>query len=167
MVHQDMKLLKWYLPEEPVLRDLTALVEAAQAGDQGELSRQAIDDDVEKATDDEADQIPLTDPQATLEDVAARFGLDTSAATQLVKNGQAGGQKRAHGDVDADSRTQRYRALDKTADILAQIIDPTSSKDLLADWHRERVQVVSAEEEASLAEQAVKLMEAVKKFDVL
>ena len=82
-------------------------------------------------SDDEAGEIPLTDPQATLEDVAARFGLVSAAAQQLVHNGQAGGTKLRHATVDSDCRTRRYRALDKTADIVAKIIDPTSSKDLL------------------------------------
>eukprot|EP01043_Picozoa_sp_COSAG02_P071788 COSAG02_NODE_13263_length_1418_cov_1.216831_1_plen_414_part_10 len=103
--------------------------------------------------------IPLTDGNATLENVATRFGFDPAKTSVLLRSGKAGGRQTAHAELNDGEHLRRFNALDSTSKIIAKIIDPEMPDLLLDDWHRYNGQLTTSTEKDQLVDNAVALLE--------
>jgi hypothetical protein len=105
--------------------------------------------------------IPLTDKNATLPNVAKRFGFNPARTRSLLQSGTAGGTQAAHATLTDEQHKRRFNALDSTSKIIAKIIDPSTPDELLDDWHRFNGQLTTETEEDQLVDNAILLLEKV------
>jgi hypothetical protein len=123
-------------------------------------ARAFVFDEAADAPDDA--RVPLTNPNAKLEDVGARFGFSGQETRSLVKSGTAGGKHAVHSELDAGEKQRRYNALNSVFEPLAKIIDPREWPALARDWHAHRNSVTSAEQDSGCVTRAVALLMAVR-----
>eukprot|EP01047_Picozoa_sp_COSAG01_P043083 COSAG01_NODE_3805_length_5680_cov_7.949292_3_plen_692_part_00 len=107
----------------------------------------------------DAPPIPLTHPDARLQDVAKCFGFNAPKAASLEQSGTAGGYRRPHAALSAEEKARRFNALDTGADVISKIIDNQESTQLVADWHESRVHSISESAETNCVANACLLLD--------